>query len=885
MDGLGVARKVVGRTEVIVSLTSYPGRIGCVHKALRSLLNQIIRPDRIVLCLARVEFPGGLAELPRELAETLGRGVELLWADENLGPHKKYFYVMQKYPQAVVITVDDDKVYPPELVGELLASYRRHPNCVSAMRAHHMIFDLDGRIRPYREWFNTCKLFTRPSMCLMAIGAGGILYPPGSLPKDGFDKDAIMATSPRADDLWLKAMEVVNNIQVVLANDGGDRATTIEGTQEDALCKLNQGKGENDIALSKIASYLKRTRGIDILDNAFQWFSAAFAPESMRLMADYCRLARELQKERERARRAEPFGVKADLREIVRLLVDCAKRCCRKVLKINLRVVWRRLAFSLGSLLRRESSSESAEPLIRHGICLSGGGRPLAELEAFRPYGVDLGTRSSWSCVDIADSGKCWGVNSFFFIDNIIRDRMFLKDSVVAEMVERYVLSWTISNPVPRMDGSWPWNDDTTGRRVQRFSYLYRFASDAWQESTKAFVKRSLDAQADLLMSESFYQKKHNHGMYQDFALVCYALLVCEDSRRRDRMLRTAMLRVAAYWEFAFAKDGVHKEHSPSYAYEAEEIAGVFADLLRDYNPVFSKLAKGYSLRAKRFLQQMVLPDGRVPSIGDSDPSYRGLPSSGDMFPDVVFPHGGYAFFRSSPDDAPENATWVLFQAASHSSVHKHGDDLSFVLYHGGDLFVEAGKRNYIYDDPLTGYAYSGYAHNVMCVDDREFPVKFSTSGYRSILAPALKTRLVKHSSGTEESSATGVQMRFPGIVQQRTLSYNREQGSVRIVDEIQSSRAFKGTFLFHVAEGLRVVQREAVVEIYRAERLIARMSFADRTDSIFVSAGSGGGTAPYLTWLFHGNPEPRAGSLIGVNVKFPAGNGAFETFVQLMKL
>lgn len=69
---------------------------------------------------------------------------------------------------------------------------------------------------------------------------------------------------------------------------------------------------------------------------------------------------------------------------------------------------------------------------------------------------------------------------------------------------------------------------------------------------------------------------------------------------------------------------------------------------------------------------------------------------------------------RSSWEDDSDEATWMLFCASTFSSTHKHGDDLNFLLYHKGDLFVEAGKRDYNYNDPKTAWAYSAYAHNVL---------------------------------------------------------------------------------------------------------------------------------------------------------------------------
>ena len=252
-------------TEVVVSMTSFPARIATTHIALESILAQTLPPSRIVLCLSRTEFPEGDAGLPESLRLVIARGVELLWVDANLKAHKKYFYTMQKYPDAAVITVDDDKIYPPTLVSELVESYRRFPKCVTAMHAHLMTFGEDGSLLPYASWKKQCRFFQeRPNIALFAVGAGGILYPPHLLPVELFDTAAILATCLDNDDIWLKAMELVGERIPVVVPAGGDRAVYIEGSQTVSLWSKNETA--KDAMMLKTFAYVRRTKGISIVD-------------------------------------------------------------------------------------------------------------------------------------------------------------------------------------------------------------------------------------------------------------------------------------------------------------------------------------------------------------------------------------------------------------------------------------------------------------------------------------------------------------------------------------------------------------------------------------------------------------------------------------------
>ena len=104
--------------KIIASLTSYPARINVVPYVIASLLNQTVKPDKIILWLAETQFPD--KKLPPLFDEVRACGVEVRFCPEDLGPHKKYFYAMQEYPDHIIITFDDIRI-----VGFIfLAEYR-----------------------------------------------------------------------------------------------------------------------------------------------------------------------------------------------------------------------------------------------------------------------------------------------------------------------------------------------------------------------------------------------------------------------------------------------------------------------------------------------------------------------------------------------------------------------------------------------------------------------------------------------------------------------------------------------------------------------------------------------------------------------------------------
>jgi len=264
MDTSRVSYRLNKKTRsprIIVSLTSYPARINIVHKTINTLLDQTMKPDRLILWLAKKQFLGREKALPQELKELKKQGLTIKWCDD-LKPHKKYFYTMWKYPKDIVITVDDDIYYDRDLIGTLYSSYQRFPNAISAMRVHRIGFSPDGCLAPYKTWKQEDDSFLyKPSMDAIATGVGGVLYPPNCLDKKVFDKDTIRKCCINTDDLWLKIMEVMKGTPTVLAS-AHRKMKYIKDSQESALWHDNLIKG-NDVCLKSILDIYNNYYGED----------------------------------------------------------------------------------------------------------------------------------------------------------------------------------------------------------------------------------------------------------------------------------------------------------------------------------------------------------------------------------------------------------------------------------------------------------------------------------------------------------------------------------------------------------------------------------------------------------------------------------------------
>lgn len=263
--------KANGERQVVVSLTSYPPRIDTIWMTFRSIFSQTRLPDKIVLYLAKSDFPNLEKDLPSSLTDLLWHDFEIRWVDEDLKPHKKYYWAFREFPDALIVTLDDDLIYRKNLIEELVSSYKQHPGTVVTSRTHLIMFNDDGSLKPYDQWIYEAPhyhpdLVGIPSMRFFATTGAGTLFDPKLFPDLAFDRDLIAENCLVADDVWLKMIEVIAGIPVV-PTSSDQLLNYIPGSQEIALCHVNTESGGNDVV---IANLLKALNARHLLNKPFE---------------------------------------------------------------------------------------------------------------------------------------------------------------------------------------------------------------------------------------------------------------------------------------------------------------------------------------------------------------------------------------------------------------------------------------------------------------------------------------------------------------------------------------------------------------------------------------------------------------------------------------
>lgn len=243
----------VAKSNVIVSLTSFPDRINIIYLSIKSILNQSVRPKKVMLWLAESQFPNKEADLPKSLLDLVIYGLEIKFC-EDLKPHKKYYYVFKENPNDIIITVDDDVFYPFKTIETLIESHKKFPESIIANRVREITYN-KGTLEPYRNWKINPLNYTDASFKLMATGVGGVLYQPKLFLDEIYDIEKLKLLAFSNDDIWLKANQLKSNLKVVFTNHFFKPFMEIPTSQEVSLFKTNVFHGNNETMIQETFSY------------------------------------------------------------------------------------------------------------------------------------------------------------------------------------------------------------------------------------------------------------------------------------------------------------------------------------------------------------------------------------------------------------------------------------------------------------------------------------------------------------------------------------------------------------------------------------------------------------------------------------------------------
>lgn len=249
----GVTEKTIAERPVIVSLTTHGKRLYEVPMTIESIMQGTIKPNRIILWLDKdvEEKP-----LPVLLEKQKKRGLEVLYNQRNIRSFTKLIPTLRLCPDAIIVTIDDDMFYQPDMLEGLLKVHQIYPDDVLANRVDTIVLGSDGKPLTCLKW-NLFQKPVEPSPLNVALGVEGVLYPPNSFDEEVLNEDVFMSICPTADDLWFKAMELKAGTKVrhvyTHYEKGGGAIPNLE-VQDIGLQYINENVNDvrNDIQLNKV---------------------------------------------------------------------------------------------------------------------------------------------------------------------------------------------------------------------------------------------------------------------------------------------------------------------------------------------------------------------------------------------------------------------------------------------------------------------------------------------------------------------------------------------------------------------------------------------------------------------------------------------------------
>ena len=227
--------------KIIATLTTYPARINCVHLAIKSIMLQTYKPDRIILWLADSQFPD--RKLPEELTELEEYGLEILWM-HDLHSNKKFFYpVLNQQKDELVITFDDDIIYSKKTIERLINKHNEYPECMVCERAQ--AYDSTNPYQPGRWITISDKGVKAPSYSLNPSPGGGCLIPYGLFWKDVCDEEKINTLAHHHDDVWFMFMCVQNGSKIIKTRKFHKTFSVITDSQIEQIAMDNVQNNSN----------------------------------------------------------------------------------------------------------------------------------------------------------------------------------------------------------------------------------------------------------------------------------------------------------------------------------------------------------------------------------------------------------------------------------------------------------------------------------------------------------------------------------------------------------------------------------------------------------------------------------------------------------------
>jgi hypothetical protein len=237
-------------TPYLLSMTSWRPRIPDLPLALLTLLEQRLRPTEIIVWISHSDFP----LLNSQIIERFLEFNVKFESCDDLKPHKKWLPLLESGYQSPFIICDDDMLYPPAWLENLMAEDRS--DAYVGVRCHEMVFGRNKSLCSYEAWPKDIAWRSQPSHDVFITGCGGAIIYPERIALGFRDRKQILEICPMNDDIWLKAAHLDSGIPCYKTKFSFP-CLEIPGSEASGLLLTNVDQSRNDQQMIIVKKYLK----------------------------------------------------------------------------------------------------------------------------------------------------------------------------------------------------------------------------------------------------------------------------------------------------------------------------------------------------------------------------------------------------------------------------------------------------------------------------------------------------------------------------------------------------------------------------------------------------------------------------------------------------
>jgi hypothetical protein len=239
-------------SDLVISITSHGDRVSNSFLSIYSILRQTKFAAQVILWLD--EKTWNYSNIPESLNSLIPLGLEIRFV-EDLGPSTKFFYAFSEFSESSILTLDDDVIYPKNLIETFWNMSKMFPKKILCAGAREI--QSSENKGGYWSWPMVWSNSDYESENLLPLGVMGIWYPSSFVKKlDLVWIKNLIPLCPTTDDLLIKKLGGYYRTGMVRS---GKWSRAFIGTNPSPsandLMHINLKLGLNDINWKKLDQY------------------------------------------------------------------------------------------------------------------------------------------------------------------------------------------------------------------------------------------------------------------------------------------------------------------------------------------------------------------------------------------------------------------------------------------------------------------------------------------------------------------------------------------------------------------------------------------------------------------------------------------------------